>query len=132
MKSDLDLARALAAKSANDLKMAEIGLAHDAPLDTVAFHIQPAAEKILKALLGSAGIEYPRTHDIEALLDLATPSWPELDSFRDPLLGLTAYAVDMRYDAALYPDQDEVCSAMAAVRALRDTAARLLPRAPDA
>jgi len=32
-------------------RMALIGLEHDAPLDTVCFHIQQTAEKLLKALL---------------------------------------------------------------------------------
>lgn len=44
-------------------------------LDAVAFHIQQAAEKLLKALLASRSIEYPRTHDLEALLDLALPDF---------------------------------------------------------
>lgn len=61
MKSDLDLAQTLGVKAGNDLKMAEIGLEHAAPLDTVAFHLQQNAEKMLKALLASRRIDYPRT-----------------------------------------------------------------------
>lgn len=127
MKSNLDLARDLATKAANDLKMAEIGIAHDAPLDTVAFHVQQTAEKLVKALLASANVDYPRTHDLEALLDLAEPRWSVLETFRDPLLGLSSYAVDMRYDAALYPSEEEVNTALEAVRRLRDTVIDLLP-----
>jgi HEPN domain-containing protein len=127
MKSNLDLARDLATKAANDLKMAEIGIAHDAPLDTVAFHVQQTAEKLVKAMLASAGVDYPRTHDLEALLDLAVPRWSVLETFRDPLLGLSSYAVDMRYDAALYPSEEEVKTGLDAVRKLRDAVVDLLP-----
>ena len=75
MKSNRDLALDLAKKADHDLRMAEIGLAHGAPLDTVAFHVQQTAEK---ALLASRAIEYPRTHDVEALLDLAAPRVPRV------------------------------------------------------
>jgi HEPN domain-containing protein len=124
MKSNLDLARDLATKADNDLKMAEIGIAHDAPLDTVAFQ---TAEKLIKALLASAEVDYPRTHDLEALLDLAAPRWSALETFREALLGLASYAVDMRYDAALYPSEEEVKTGLDAVRRLRDAVVSLLP-----
>jgi len=127
MKSELDLARALASKAESDLRMAEIGLEHDAPLDAVAFHLQQTAEKLLKALLESRGVEYPRTHDVEALLDLALTDFAVLDRFRERLLGLNAYAVEIRYDAAMYPDREEVLSALETVRDLRREIVQVLP-----
>jgi HEPN domain-containing protein len=45
MKKPADLAAQLLAKAANDLAAARIGLEHEAPLDTVCFHVQQAAEK---------------------------------------------------------------------------------------
>jgi HEPN domain-containing protein len=127
MKSNLDLARNLLTKAYNDLKMAEIGVAHEAPLDTVAFHVQQAAEKLLKALLAARDVEYPRTHDVAALLDLLVPAHPQLEDFRERLLGLASYAVDMRYDAALYPGTDEIAEALNAVRDLQRVVLELLP-----
>jgi len=56
MKSDLDHAKALLQKAGHDFKSAEIGLEHSAPLDTVAFHVQQTAEKLIKALLASLAI----------------------------------------------------------------------------
>jgi HEPN domain-containing protein len=50
MKNELDLARALASKAESDLRMAEIGIEHDATLDAVAFHVQQTAEKLLVGL----------------------------------------------------------------------------------
>ena len=34
------------------------------------FHAQQAVEKVLKAWLTLVGVEYPRTHDLEELLEL--------------------------------------------------------------
>ncbi len=48
MKSGLDHARVLLEKAGNDLKLAEIGLVHDAPTDTVAFHLQQTRKKSSK------------------------------------------------------------------------------------
>lgn len=129
MKNELDLARALASKAESDLRMAEIGIEHDAPLDAVAFHLQQTAEKLLKALLASRSILYPRTHDLEALLDLALNNFGDLNEFRERLLGLNAYAVEIRYDAALYPDREEVLAALETVRDLRREIFKLLPEA---
>jgi HEPN domain-containing protein len=130
MKSALDLARGLRTKAEHDLRTAEIVMEHDGPLDTIAFHLQQAAEKLLKALLASRGVEYPRTHDLEALLDLVLPDHPDLDSFRERLLGLSSYAVEMRYDATLYPNREEVLSALETVKDLRRAIHRLLPEEP--
>lgn len=126
MKSALDVARTLATKAGNDLRMAEIAIEHDGPLDAVAFHVQQGAEKLLKALLASRGIEYPFTHDLEALLDLVLPGQSDLGCFRERLLGLSPYAVEMRYDA-VSPDRDEVLSALDTVKDLRRAIYVLLP-----
>ena len=60
--SSADLARQLLRKADNDLEAGRIGLAHGAPLDTICFHIQQAAEKLLKAALAAQGVEYPFTY----------------------------------------------------------------------
>jgi HEPN domain-containing protein len=51
MKEPLDLSYGLMTKAAHDLRAAEIGIENEAPLDTVAFHVQQCAEKIIKAFL---------------------------------------------------------------------------------
>jgi HEPN domain-containing protein len=104
MKSGLDHARILLEKAGNDLKLAEIGLEHDGPADTIAFHLQQAAEKILKASLASRSIIYPKTHDLDELFDLLPSEFAGVLSFRDKVIGWTSYAVDMRYDMTGYPD----------------------------
>jgi HEPN domain-containing protein len=127
MKSNLNIATTLLQKADNDLKIARIGIEHDGPLDTVAFHVQQAAEKLLKALLASRGVAYPLTHDLRALLNLVVNEIPELESFREPLLPLNPYAVEIRYDHSVNPDAEELTSALSTVEELRNAVRDNIP-----
>ena len=51
-------------------------LAVDSKFDdeTVGFHAQQAAEKLLKAWLSYLGVNYPKTHRLETLIDLLNAS----------------------------------------------------------
>ena len=94
--ADLEVARRMAAEGADNLRIREI----------VGFHCQQAAEKYLKALLTRCQIEFPRTHDIKLLLELAG------DPVADSLPGakwLTPFGVAIRYpgDAAEMLPGDE-------------------------
>jgi HEPN domain-containing protein len=61
------------------------------------FHAQQAVEKALKAWLTLIGVEYPRTHDLEELLELLEErAEPILGVFYD-LIDLTDFAVQFRY-----------------------------------
>ncbi|MBI2149123.1 MAG: HEPN domain-containing protein [Acidobacteria bacterium] len=94
MKEPLDLSYGLMTKAAHDLRAAEIGIENEAPLDTVAFHLQQSAEKLIKAFLNWKQVQYPKTHALGALLDLAVPYQPDLESFRPGLLAMGSYAVE--------------------------------------
>lgn len=118
MKSGYDHARILIEKATNDLRLVEIGIEHDAPLDTLAFHLQQTAEKLLKALLASRAIVYPKTHDLE-LLALLPADQSQFLSFRESLLGWSAFAVEMRYEVAGYPSEEEVRQALEVAQTLR-------------
>lgn len=65
--------------------------------DAVCFHAQQCAEKYLKACLVEAGIAFPKTHDLEALLDLILPQEPFWETFRSKLNDLTSFAITFRY-----------------------------------
>jgi HEPN domain-containing protein len=91
MKSGLDHAKVLLEKAENDIKIAEIGLEHGAPTDTIAFHLQQAAEKTLKALLAFRSIVYPKTHDLDDLFDLLPKELVGVLSFRERVIGWTSY-----------------------------------------
>jgi len=65
--------------------------------DIVCFHLQQCVEKYLKARLEEAGIPFPRTHDLERLLDLVVPVVPIWAALRPALATITDYAVEVRY-----------------------------------
>ena len=91
-------------KAEEDFNAAKSLLEHGISfLNTVCFHSQQAAEKYLKAFLTYHQIEFPKTHDIDKLLDLISPIHSMLaQSLRDTIL-LTNYGVDHRYPGDL-PD----------------------------
>ena len=65
--------------------------------DGICFHAQQCAEKYLKAWLSQAGIEFAKTHDLPALLDLVLPREPLWEVFRRDLAYLSDFAVAFRY-----------------------------------
>jgi len=125
--SDLEFARGLARKAENDWITASSGVDHDFPLDTVCFHVQQAAEKLLKAALVVRGVDYPLTHDLKRLIDLAVAEYPLLAEFRTRLPAYTEFAVVMRYDEAAYPTREETMEALETVGRLRESIHKLLP-----
>lgn len=97
-EADLALARQWVAKARNDLLNADNNLrAEEIPFDTVCFHCQQAAEKLLKAYLVACGQSYPTNHDLLALLEKILPLSPEAEHLRDALALLLPYAVEVRY-----------------------------------
>ena len=66
-------------------------------LSTVCFHSQQAAEKYLKAFLTYHQVEFPKTHDIDELLDLIAPTDKKLSKSLRGVIALANYGVDVRY-----------------------------------
>jgi HEPN domain-containing protein len=79
-----------------DLAMATAPLPVGGLYSTLCFHAQQAAEKSLKAVLIKSGIEVPRTHSLERLLDLL-PSSLAKPAVLDELSDLTPFATMYRY-----------------------------------
>lgn len=88
-------------------------LADDCPYDTVCFHAQQAAEKLLKAMLSHLGIEFTKIHDITVLVDLL-PKTSRPGISVEEQARLTQWAV-----AARYPGVEEEPSRQDAAEALR-------------
>jgi HEPN domain-containing protein len=65
--------------------------------DLVCFHCQQCAEKYLKARMHEAGMSVPKSHDLDALLNLLLPVERLWVAFRAALQNLSDYAVDFRY-----------------------------------
>ena len=68
----------------------------DIPDEVFGFHVQQAAEKLLKAWIALLGESYPLTHSIETLLALLADRGVDAEPFRD-LAAYTPYAVEFRY-----------------------------------
>ncbi len=65
--------------------------------DAVGFHAQQCVEKYLKARLQEAGTPFPKTHDLERLLELVLPIEPSWARFRSDAAFLSRFAVETRY-----------------------------------
>ena len=91
-------------KAENDFKTAGF-LCQSEPYfaEVTAFHSQQAAEKYLKAFLVWHQIEFPKTHDIEALLKLAGKAEGKIPEVLREAVILTPYGVDYRYPGE-YPE----------------------------
>ncbi|MGH7242263.1 MAG: HEPN domain-containing protein [Phycisphaerales bacterium] len=65
--------------------------------DSVCYHAQQCAEKILKALIVRRGSLPPKTHDLNRLMELVRQGDNKLDFDARVLAELTSVAVDVRY-----------------------------------
>lgn len=85
------------------------------PCDSVCFHCQQFIEKILKGLLTLHEVEFPKTHDLRRLLQLAIPFCRDLESVLDMSDRVTGYGVESRYpDSFRLIDRGEMQQAISA------------------
>jgi HEPN domain-containing protein len=117
-------------KAENDLKNAACALrmGRDCPTDTVCFHAQQCIEKYHKALLVLKLIDFPKTHDLNALARLMPdPLLPMLADHERRRL--TEYATVMRYPGDYVPiPLREARQAVRLARGVRSAIRRLLPK----
>jgi len=85
-----------------DLALASISLPANALYEQLCFHAQQAAEKAIKAVLISQGIDFPKTHNIDFLLTLL-PSHMQHDNLPAQANILTSYATIFRYPSEEEP-----------------------------
>ena len=92
------------------------------------FHAQQAAEKYLKTFLVWHQIEFPKTHDINALLKLAESADSEIPHVLANATELTPYGVEYRYPGD-YPDTtiDDAKQAISLVTLVRSEVLSRLP-----
>ncbi len=117
-------ARAWFDKADSDLRAARLLADVEPPEpDLVAFHSQQAAEKYLKGYLAGQGVDPPRTHALEPLLDLCL----EFDDRFGALYGAAAFfehlAVEPRYplkDISVEEADEAVKQAEEVVAAVRE------------
>ena len=100
----IEFTREWVRKAEIDLKTAEhLGKSGTDFMEGAAFHSQQAAEKYLKAFLVWHQIEFPKTHDIEALLRLVGKADNRIAEVLRDAVALTPYGVDYRYPGD-YPE----------------------------
>lgn len=94
-----DQARLLQRKASQDLAVLD-KLLDDPAIDdeTLGYHAQQAAEKLIKALLALHGHDYPRSHNIGLLLDLLANHGIPLPERFEALQTLTPFGTVFRYD----------------------------------
>ena len=102
-----------------DLALARVPLPQSGLYELLCFHAQQAAEKSVKAVLLHYGIEPPRTHNLERLIDLL-PICISKTTVLSPSARLTVYSTAARYpsDAEAVSEeeyQEALCLAEAVV-----------------
>ena len=104
-------------KADEDLEVAEYLVSSTRPYyGAVGFHAQQAAEKYFKAFLVHHQLEFPKTHDLDKLLDLMAKAAEPLSHSLRHVTVLTIYGVETRYpgdlpDLGLHQAQEAVALA---------------------
>lgn len=91
-------------RARSDLKLGRAALRTQGVLpEDACFHAQQCAEKALKGLLTNQGVDFPRTHVIEVLLDLLKVTGFEIPHAVDEAFQLSQYSVQTRYPGEWEP-----------------------------
>ena len=117
--NDVKSARMLVEAAERDIEALRVMRRLDGiPDEIYGFHVQQAAEKLLKAGIALLGGMYLLTHNIEALLELFAERDGDTEPFQD-LCAFTPYAVEFRY-VGVGPDAGPIdrARALALVEAL--------------
>jgi HEPN domain-containing protein len=117
-------------KARSDLLNADNNLAaQKVPYDTVCFHCQQAAEKLLKAFLVARGREYPITHNLFVILEKILEHDSSAESLRETLALLNPYSVEVRYPGDVWmPTPSDAKEARQAAQEVFDWAQSRLER----
>ena len=65
--------------------------------DITCFHLQQCVEKYLKGRMAEEGMAFPKTHDLEKLLDLVVKVEPLWETLRQALSAISNHAVEGHY-----------------------------------
>lgn len=97
------------------------------PYDTVCFHAQQGAEKYLKALLVLLEIDFPKTHNLTALIAHMPPTL-RMRAYSIAAAELNPYAVEARYPGDWGPQtRADALKALKLARRLRKAVRSRLP-----
>lgn len=91
----------------------------EAYMNAVAYHLQQAVEKVLKAFLECAGVTVPNTHDIDKLVRMSKNNGSRVvltDWIEEKTDMLTRWETDTRYDMSYCVEQVKVQAGLEEVR----------------
>lgn len=95
----LDQAQMLLRKAAQDEALLDSILEDETvSAEIFGYHCQQAAEKLLKAWLAQRAVHYPKTHNLQALVELLEAQGQPLPTGLADLDQLTPYATVYRYE----------------------------------
>lgn len=75
-------------------------------INVIFFHIQQAAEKLIKALLAYNKVNFPKIHDMEELINILEQNHIIFELEKDKLIDLGDYAIEGRY-AVIHDDFED-------------------------
>jgi HEPN domain-containing protein len=78
----------------------------DIDIEKIYFELQQSAEKLLKSILSKYAVIFPKSHDIEQLLNLCQQNDISLIENTEILIELSDYAVEGRY-SIIHDDLNE-------------------------
>lgn len=130
-ESARELVRDWLTRANHDLRSSRALAGLDDPLlDTAIYHCQQAAEKSVKAWLQSNDDPFPKTHDIEDLVERASGIDPDFRTFAKAASVLTPYVSAFRYPGGFdepMPTREEFDEALQYAQAIYDFVLGLLP-----
>lgn len=131
MKKKLDWIKEWINKADKDLKVAERFLNDENMADVVCFHAQQASEKCLKTYLNwleMLEIEYPKTHLLEKLIELASLTDKDISILKEDAAKLSPFAVETRYPEFELPLSEDALEALEISYKIRNYVLSKLPR----
>lgn len=106
-------------KGDHDIAAAEIILKSSEPLtDIVCYHCHQAVEKYLKAYLIHKKVSFPKTHDLDYLIELCVKEELAFHNIKNDVKGLSEYSIETRYpgDIPISYDVEEAEEALKKVK----------------
>ncbi len=102
-----EYAELLLERANSDLAACRVLMANEDMLDdVVGFHAQQAVEKALKVALVLGDIDFPRSHDLRELADIAADNHLEVPEAIKQARWLTPWAAQLRYEMLEPLDRD--------------------------
>lgn len=129
----LELVREWLTRAGHDLAAARVLAAAEEPLlDAAIYHCQQAAEKAVKGWLQSQDDPFPKTHDIEDLVDQAAQRDASFSQCAKAAALLTPYVSAFRYPGGSHqpmPSHGEFDEALQHAQAIFDFVLQRIPEA---